>query len=41
MAQKKKKPEEIKKRFPATLDKLDELNFLNDKFVDGEIYAIF
>lgn len=41
MVQKKKKPEEIKKRFPATLDKLDELNFLNDKFVDGELYAIF
>ena len=27
----KKKLEEIKKRFPATLDKIDELTFLNDK----------
>ena len=37
----KKKLEEIKKRFPATLDKIDELTFLNDKQVDGELYAIF
>ena len=37
----KKKLEDIKKRFPATLDKPNELNFLNDKCIDGELYAIF
>ena len=37
----KKKLEDVKKRFPATLDKPNELNFLNDKCIDGELYAIF